>query len=302
MQPNNPIQPNGTNNDGPKPFGDIHRPTTDGFNTTQNLAGPTQQLPTPTNNPQLGQKNGTNLPQPINNFENNQTSLNNQQPTPEKIDESYASDIDEGPFSGGKHASIKNTLFTIALFVMAPLFAIFMILFVFQSYVVDGSSMEPTLQNGDRVFILKLPKSLANIKNEQWVPARNEIIVFKKPYNEGTQLIKRVIGLPGDKVVIKDGEITVYNIDNPQGFHPDEGTDYKGTLAVYESEQNMEANVGQGEIFVLGDNRTPGGSLDSHSGLGLVPIDHIVGRLWIRYFPLSGFNTYASNLNFSLAL
>ena len=299
MQPSNPLQPNANNNDGLGPD-DTTRPTTDGFTTYQNSPKLAQQLPTPSKDAPSTNFSQPNS-QPINDFEPSNTNINSQ-PSPENLDEAYTSEVQEGPFSSGKHAGIKNTIFTLALFIMAPLFAIFMILFVFQSFVVDGSSMEPTLQNGDRVFILKLPKSLANIKNEQWVPARNEIIVFKKPYNEGTQLIKRVIGLPGDKVVIKDGEITVFNIDNPQGFHPDEGTNYKGTLAVYESEQNMEANVGQGELFVLGDNRTPGGSLDSHSGLGLVPIDNVVGRLWIRYFPLSGFNTYASILEQKLAL
>jgi signal peptidase I len=201
------------------------------------------------------------------------------------------------PKAKAKREEIKNTIFTVALFILAPLFAVFMILFVFQSYVVDGSSMDPTLQNGDRVFILKLPKSLASLNNEQWVPARNEIVVFKKPSNEDTQLIKRVIGLPGDRVVIENGRITVFNIDNPGGFDPAEGTDYQDELAVYDPDQNIESNVGQGELFVLGDNRTPGGSLDSHSGLGVVPIENVVGRLWIRYFPLSSFEVFASELH-----
>jgi len=201
-----------------------------------------------------------------------------------------------------KREEIKNLLFTILFFASAVLVPFLMIVFVFQSYVVDGSSMEPTLQNNNRVFILKLPKTMASLQNKQYVPARNEVIVFKKPSNDNTQLIKRVIGLPGDRVVIENGAVTVYNIDNPQGFNPDAGTDYEGTLEPVDTGGvKVIEDVGQGELFVLGDNRGPGGSLDSHSGLGLVPVENIVGRLWIRYFPLGEFQVFANFLNVAQA-
>jgi signal peptidase I len=201
-----------------------------------------------------------------------------------------------------KREEIKNLLFTILFFASAVLVPFLMIVFVFQSYVVDGSSMEPTLQNNNRVFILKLPKTMASLQNKQYVPARNEVIVFKKPSNDNTQLIKRVIGLPGDRVVIENGVVTIYNIDNPQGFNPDAGTDYEGTLEPVDTGGvKVVEDVGQGELFVLGDNRGPGGSLDSHSGLGLVPVENIVGRLWIRYFPLGEFQVFANFLNVALA-
>lgn len=196
-----------------------------------------------------------------------------------------------------KRDEVKNMIYTILLFILAPLFAVFMIVFVFQSYVVDGSSMEPTLQNGNRVFILKLPKTIAGLQNKTYVPARNEVIVFKKPTNDGTQLIKRVIGLPGDRVVIENGIITVYNIDHPDGFNPDAGTYYEGTLEPIDTGgEKVVEDVGEGELFVLGDNRGPGGSLDSHSGLGLVPVENIIGRLWVRYFPISEFETFSTTL------
>lgn len=191
----------------------------------------------------------------------------------------------------GKSSGFKSVISTILLFVLAPLFALFMILFVFQSYVVDGSSMEPTLQNGNRVFILKLPKTIASLQGKTFIPARHEVIVFKKPSDPSTQLIKRVIGLPGDRVVVKDGQITVFNSQYPQGFNPDTNTEYGPNLEVTSGEADI--TVGANEIFVCGDNRTPGGSLDSRTGLGLVPVENIVGRLWIRYFPLSEFKVYA---------
>lgn len=210
---------------------------------------------------------------------------------PENLDET-ADDIAK---KQRKRDEVKNMIYTIMLFILAPLFAVFMIVFVFQSYVVDGSSMEPTLQNGNRVFILKMPKTLASLQGKKYVPARNEVIVFKKPTNDGTQLIKRVIGLPGDRVVIENGVVTIYNIDHPSGFNPDVGTDYEGTLEPIDTDGRVVIeNVGEDELFVLGDNRGPGGSLDSHSGLGLVPIQNIVGRLWLRYFPISEFQVFAS--------
>ena len=189
----------------------------------------------------------------------------------------------------------KNSFYTILLFILAPLFALFMIIFVFQSYIVDGTSMTPTLQNGDRVFILKLPKSFDGMIGKTYIPSRHEIIVFKKPSDPSTQLIKRVIGLPGDTVVVNNGKITVYNAQNPSGFNPDANTDYGPTLA--STIGNVDIAVGANELFVCGDNRGPGGSLDSRTGVGLVPVQNIIGRLWVRYYPLNSFKTYSTELN-----
>jgi signal peptidase I len=191
----------------------------------------------------------------------------------------------------GKSEGAKSIISTILLFVLAPLFALFMILFVFQSYVVDGSSMEPTLQNGNRVFILKLPKTISSLQGKTYIPERHEVIVFKKPSDPGTQLIKRVIGLPGDRVVVKDNQITIFNSEHPEGFNPDANTESGPNLEPTSGE--VDITVGPYELFVCGDNRAPGGSLDSRTGVGLVPVENIVGRLWIRYFPLSEFKVFA---------
>lgn len=191
-----------------------------------------------------------------------------------------------------KHRSdIKNVVFTALLFILAPLLALVMIIFVFQSYAVDGSSMEPTLQNGNRVFILKLPKTINSLRGKTYIPPRNEVIVFKKPSNPSEQLIKRVIGLPGDHVIIKNNQIAIYNSDNPDGFNPDVNTNYGENLGPIGG--NVDITVGRDELFVVGDNREPGGSLDSRSGLGLVPADNVTGTLWVRYFPLSAFKVFS---------
>lgn len=194
--------------------------------------------------------------------------------------------------NNNRKEGIKNIIYTVLLFVFAPLFALFMIMFIFQSYVVDGSSMEPTLQNGNRVFILKLPKTLSTIRSKEYIPARGEVIVFKKPSDPSVQLIKRVIGLPGDHVVVKNNKITIYNNEHPNGFNPDSGGFYVSSQ-LDPTVGEVDINVGQNELFVVGDNRSPGGSLDSRTGLGLVPTPNIIGRLWVRYFPLNEFKFFA---------
>jgi signal peptidase I len=197
------------------------------------------------------------------------------------------------PANKKKKEDVKNAIYTILLFILAPIFAIFIIVFVLQSYIVDGSSMTPTLENGNRVFIYKLPKTMAKIKKDFYIPSRGEVIVFKKPSEPETQLIKRVIGLPGERVVVKDNTVRVYNAENPDGFDPDAGTVYGPNLAQTDTgSQITDIIVGENELFVMGDNRTPGGSLDSHSGLGLVPVNNIVGRLWVRYFPLNEITSF----------
>jgi signal peptidase I len=239
---------------------------------------PSVQTPTaPTNDPSF---QPTPVPRPT---QNPVPTVNNFPSEPSPLQSSKGNEA--------KKEGIKNIIYTVLLFILAPLFALVMILFVFQSYVVDGSSMEPTLQNGNRVFILKLPKTIANAQNKTFIPTRHEIIVFKKPSDPGVQLIKRVIGLPGDRVVVKNNKITIYNQENPKGFDVDANTDYGSSLDP--STGDVDIIVGANELFVSGDNRAPGGSLDSRSGLGLVPVDNIIGRLWVRYYPLSEVKLYS---------
>jgi signal peptidase I len=185
----------------------------------------------------------------------------------------------------------RGRLSTAALFVGALLLAIGINAFVMQSYEVDGSSMEPTLQHANRLIIWKLPRTFARITGNEYVPARHDIVVFKKPgFEKKEQLIKRVIGLPGERVTITNGVLRVYNKQFPDGFDPDADTDYGAHLL--RMEDNVEAEVKPGEVFVLGDNRLPGGSLDSRSSLGNIPVDHIVGKLKLRLFPLNKIDTY----------
>jgi signal peptidase I len=170
------------------------------------------------------------------------------------------------------------------LLVAALLLALFINQFVFQSYQVFGESMSPTLHQGDRLIVSKLGRTWSSIVRNDYLPQRGDIIVFTSPVEPSQQLVKRVVGLPGETVQVVGGEITVFNIDNPDGFNPDELLDVN-----FENftPGDITTTISDGHVFVSGDNRIPNGSLDSRNDLGLVPTENIVGNLIMRIFPLS---------------
>lgn len=181
---------------------------------------------------------------------------------------------------------IKSISSTVLLIVTAPLLAIFITSHVFHSYEVDGSSMESTLQNGDRLIVFKLPKTIANITDNEHIPGRYDVVVFDRPAqiaapNSVQHLIKRVIGLPGERVTLKDNVLTVYNQDSPDGFNPDKNQEY--VSSINEIDGSVDVTVGAEEIFVIGDNRT--NSTDSRS-FGPIHVDLLVGKATARFVPV----------------
>jgi signal peptidase I len=189
-----------------------------------------------------------------------------------------------------KHERFGGLLSTVAVLLIAPLVAFFLTSFVFQSYQVDGPSMQTTLQNSDRLLVWKLPKTWARITGSQFTPNRGDVVIFVErnlpDINEpaGKQLIKRVIGLPGERVVVRDGAVTVYNNENPQGFDPDKTLPYGKEIP--ETPIDVDTVVPEGHIFVMGDNRPD--SLDSRSAsIGPVNLDDVVGKLVIRVWPIT---------------
>jgi signal peptidase I len=128
---------------------------------------------------------------------------------------------------------------------------------------VDGFSMRPTLQDGEYILINKLAYKFSE-------PVRGDIVVFKFPVNPEEDLIKRIIGIPGDTINIQDGVLNVNGVvvDEPYINAPPA---YNGTWQVPE-----------GQLFVLGDNRND--SRDSHQW-GLLPIENVIGRAVLIYWP-----------------
>ena len=200
----------------------------------------------------------------------------------------------EQPPTPGKKISNKQTSdwrsFTsiIGLFILAGLLAWLLTVFVFQQYQVDGPSMQTTLQNNNRLIVWKLPRTWSKITGHAYIPKRGDILVFVENdlYNlngtNSSQLIKRVIGLPGDRVVVKDGVVTIYNKQYPEGFRPDASLPYG--KAIGNTAGDMDLVIPTGQIFVCGDNR--GDSLDSRV-FGTVPTTRIIGKLVLRISPLN---------------
>lgn len=186
---------------------------------------------------------------------------------------------------------LKGIVSTIALLLLAPLIAIFLTMFVFQSYQVDGPSMQTTLHNNDRLIVWKLPRTWSRITRHDYIPQRGDVVIFHHEDGaalEGNrQLIKRVVGLPGERVVVKDGTLTVFNDEHPEGFSPDKTLPYGAVIT--NTPGSVDITVPEGEVFVAGDNRS--NSLDSRY-FGSVPASDIVGTLGVRVFPFSGFEIF----------
>lgn len=186
----------------------------------------------------------------------------------------------------------KELISTLAILILAPVIAIILTVFVFQSYQVDGPSMERTLQNNDRLIVAKTGKTWSRITHKNYIPKRYSIIVFnyagQADYETpNKQLIKRVIGLPGDRLVIKDGITTIYNAQNPDGFYPDKlGPE---SPVINTTKGNIDITIRPGEVFVMGDNRD--NSLDSRI-FGPVRSQDIIGSLSVRIFPLNSIKKF----------
>ena len=174
-------------------------------------------------------------------------------------------------------------------------FVAFVVIFVFtlsilQPYRVDGDSMFPTLQNNDRLFILRSGRIVADFFGTDYIPSRGEIIVFHSKLGD-KKFIKRVIGLPEERIVIKNNRITVYNEEFPQGFEPQ--LDLDPPLEDFPpNEPVVDRVVGKGELFVIGDNRLPLQSSDSRQKLGNISLKDVDGTVLIRVVPLSDFRLF----------
>jgi signal peptidase I len=154
--------------------------------------------------------------------------------------------------------------------------------YVIQPFIVSGSSMEPTFENGQYLIVNELDYHIGN-------PQRGDVIVFKYPKNTSEYFIKRVIGLPGEKVLIQNGKVIIYNTANPNGFTLNES--YLPAGLYTEATTDQAITLGPDEYFVLGDNRPA--SSDSRFW-GDVPSNDIVGKVVLRAYPFSQFSRFST--------
>jgi signal peptidase I len=155
----------------------------------------------------------------------------------------------------------------IALLIVLPIR-----MFVAQPFIVSGASMETTFSTGEYLIVDQLTYHFEN-------PKRGDVIIFRYPKDPSKFFIKRIIGIPGDTVRIEGRAVTIINAENPEGFVLDEDyiLDMRPTTTLTES-------LGEGEYFVMGDNRDA--SSDSRAW-GVLQRDKIVGRAFLRLFPMS---------------
>lgn len=138
--------------------------------------------------------------------------------------------------------------------------------------------MKPNFHDGEYILTDKISYRFGE-------PKRGDVIIFTSPTDQDVDFIKRIIGLPGEKVTISDGKVTIKNNEHKDGFVLQEPYETLGpTAGGKEAPQNTEVQVGENEYFVLGDNRLE--SFDSRSW-GNLPKKNIIGKAWLRYWPLN---------------
>lgn len=168
--------------------------------------------------------------------------------------------------------------------------------FIFRSFNVSGHSMEKTLQDGDRLIVNRMPATLAQLQNKKYSPERGQIIVFRNPkFVDGmvdAYLVKRVIAFAGERVVVKNGTVTVYNDEFPAGHIYDVDFQKNGLGPLSPSAGDRDEVVSDDTIFVAGDNRIGGNSFDSRVGLGTIPLFDVVGPVALRIYPFDKISTY----------
>ncbi len=142
--------------------------------------------------------------------------------------------------------------------------------FVAQPYVVSGSSMDPTFKDGDYLIVDQLSKRFEE-------PERGSVIIIRYPKDPSKFFIKRLIGFPGETVIIRSGQVSIY--DEKSG----ETSVLEEPYIVYEKSENLSKKLEADEYFVMGDNRA--GSSDSRVW-GAVPKKYIIGTPVLRLLPI----------------
>jgi signal peptidase I len=149
--------------------------------------------------------------------------------------------------------------------IIALLIAFFIRSFIFATSIVEGESMEPTLQDGERVIFNKLVYFIDD-------PERGDIVIIERPFQN---YVKRIIALPGETIEVNDGNLYINNEKYDQTFITDETKRNTGSLG--------PIDIPEGSYFVMGDNRAI--SKDSRNGLGFIEEDNIIGRSEFVIFP-----------------
>ncbi|MBI4049443.1 MAG: signal peptidase I [Candidatus Doudnabacteria bacterium] len=158
--------------------------------------------------------------------------------------------------------------------------------FLFQPFIVSGSSMEPNFSHGEYLIIDEVSYRFGE-------PDRGDVVVMHFPKDRKQFFIKRIIGLPGETITIDSGRVTIKNKQYPEGqvleesYLPNQGLTFPHNTALIGGKKSL--TLGQDEYLVLGDNRLA--SSDSRDW-GVLKQEEIVGRVFIRVLPLTEFSRF----------
>ncbi len=200
---------------------------------------------------------------------------------------------DNGNFFGGFAATALLVWDFLKIVLIALVIIVPIRYFVFQPFIVSGSSMEPNFQNGEYLIIDELSYHFKD-------PKRGEVVVMRYPRDDKQYFIKRIIGLPGEKVKIADGKVTIFNEDNPGGvtlnesYLPNQGLTYPHDMVLIGESKVLI--LGNDEYFMMGDNRLA--SSDSRDW-GPLERKDMVGKVFVRVLPLNEFKLFTGRPQYS---
>ena len=197
--------------------------------------------------------------------------------------EAHDAPIQEQPEQKQEGTYTLRSLILTILAILALAFGIRF--FVAAPYLVEGASMEETFHTFDYLMVDRITYDFSK-------PQRGDVIVLKFPLDTSRSFIKRIIGLPGDTVIMKGESVEIKNKAHPNGFYLTEPY----IAPQHQSNTNMTVTLKAGQYFVLGDNRKE--SADSRYW-GILPADDIVGKPFVRLYPFNQIGFYPGQARYS---
>ncbi len=176
-------------------------------------------------------------------------------------------------------AFVEGALYFLSAFALALLIQTY----VARPFIVNGQSMDPTFSDGEYLIVDEISYRFND-------PARGDVVVFRAPPTPEKFFIKRIIGLPGETVEIKNGIITIKNDEYPKGFV------LKEEFITHRSHDTYHTTVPDGAYFVMGDNRQ--GSYDSRSW-GSLPEENLRGKALVRLLPIKNIDFLPGKVEYS---
>jgi signal peptidase I len=199
-------------------------------------------------------------------------------------------DNEEGYYGVGAFIFEMIKVIILAVIIIVPVR-----IFLFQPFLVQGASMEPTFENSEYLIVNELgykkteadfgDKNVFTIDSFKDI-SRQAVIVFHYPKDRSQFFIKRIIGLPDEKIEIRDGKIVIYNSEHPDGFQLDESTYLASSV---KTKGDLTLTLKADEYFVMGDNRPA--SSDSRAW-GPIKKSDVVGNVMLRAWPLNRMNIF----------